>query len=327
MRDLFDQLQSDGEAGILRLVADRVQESVTLDFKLKAGSAPGQFGKEDKSILGEVLSGFANSAGGLAVWGIDARKGDDGVDCAQDVVPIDDIERFQSEAQTLVGQLIIPRHDGIHLAHVAVANGSAGYLLVYVERSERRPHRCEAAGKKQYFKRAGDSFFAMEHYDIEDAFYRTGKPKLSLEYKTSGGGLIREHNMLRRIIQFNIVLRNTGTATAKFPYVQVGYMHGLIIDTPGSELGFRTAGAVEEWTTFAGGVDNVIHPGQGFPALRFRADHQQNGQGQSALGGPFGSPMRIDLALRAGCENAQVVEVNIAYSHEEILRLLHQMGF
>ena len=36
----------------------------------------------------------------------------------------------------------------------------AGYLLIEVGRSERRPHRCEF-GEKQYFKRVGDSSIAM----------------------------------------------------------------------------------------------------------------------------------------------------------------------
>ncbi len=35
MRELFDKLIAEGEAGIDRLVAERTQESVTLDFKGK----------------------------------------------------------------------------------------------------------------------------------------------------------------------------------------------------------------------------------------------------------------------------------------------------
>lgn len=49
-----------------------------------------------------------------------------------------------------------------------------------VERSDRRPHRSEASGDKRYYKRAGDSSFIMEHYDIEDAFNRTTPAELQL---------------------------------------------------------------------------------------------------------------------------------------------------
>jgi hypothetical protein len=77
----------------------------------------------------------------------------------------------------------MPRHDGIRLAAVRSEQQSgAGYLLVYVERSERRPHRCEATGEGRYFKRAGDNTFPMEHYDIEDAFRRASLPDLAMKW-------------------------------------------------------------------------------------------------------------------------------------------------
>jgi hypothetical protein len=46
-------------------------------------------------------------------------------------------------------QAIMPRHEGIRIAALANTEDT-GFLLVDVERSERRPHRCEF-GDKQYF--------------------------------------------------------------------------------------------------------------------------------------------------------------------------------
>jgi hypothetical protein len=71
---LFQTLTEDD---IRRFVDERRQEDLTLDFKLM----PALLNKrDDRKILAIAVSGFANSAGGLIVWGVDARKGesDDG---------------------------------------------------------------------------------------------------------------------------------------------------------------------------------------------------------------------------------------------------------
>jgi hypothetical protein len=71
----------------------------------------------------------------------------------------------------------------------AVAGG--GYLAMYVERSDRRPHRCQF-GEKQYYRRAGSSSRMMEHFEIEDAFKRRATAHLDANYdvrseETMGG--------------------------------------------------------------------------------------------------------------------------------------------
>ncbi|MGI4811107.1 MAG: AlbA family DNA-binding domain-containing protein, partial [Janthinobacterium lividum] len=171
---------------------------------------------------------------GILVWGVDARKGDDGIDCAQNLSPIADLERFAYEAQTLVGQLLIPRHDGIKLETVpSDTEKGSGYLVVFIERSERRPHRCEASGEKQYYKRAGDNTFAMEHYDIEDAFKRAGSPVIQFEVSMSFGKLDKEE-LAQEILQlmpiyYHIFMKNTGTAIAKHLYMAVDNLSNFTI--------------------------------------------------------------------------------------------------
>ena len=74
----------------------------------------------------------------------------------------------------------MPRHDGIRMDIVEAAEPpGAGYLLMLIERSERRPHRAEL-GVGRYFKRSGDSTIRMEHYDIEDSFKRLVVPSLEI---------------------------------------------------------------------------------------------------------------------------------------------------
>jgi len=50
----------------------------------------------DRKTLAVAISGFANSSGGLIVWGIDARKGSEEIDYAQQAAPLADAALFQS---------------------------------------------------------------------------------------------------------------------------------------------------------------------------------------------------------------------------------------
>ena len=116
MRDLFDEIVRHGEVVLERLEATRQQEAVDLDFKLKDDPASGAPSRKDIGTFGEMLSAFSNSAGGLLVLGVDARKGaDDEVDRVQNLRPVADVERFRSELVRLSGQILMPRHDGIRV--------------------------------------------------------------------------------------------------------------------------------------------------------------------------------------------------------------------
>jgi hypothetical protein len=110
------------------------------------------------------------------VWGIKAVPDPiDGVDAAQAAVPIAELARFQSEISRAIGELLMPRHDGIEIEPIEDSTqAGSGFLAIWVDRSGRRPHRSEVSSEKNYFKRIGASSYPMEHYDIEDAFNRIG---------------------------------------------------------------------------------------------------------------------------------------------------------
>lgn len=215
---------------------------------------------EDRRTLGEALSGFSNSAGGLLIWGVDARK-KDGVDCATNLVPIQDIEAFQTNVTTLLGQYLMPRHEGVRTAIIQCeSKPGQGYLLLDVERSERRPHRSEVSGKRVYFKRVGDSFFEMEHYDIEDAFRRVHVPALEFCFKVERAGYSGTDSQGQILARVSFRLRNTSSKTAKFPYLNMRCVSsGMTFRSP-RRLPAYAEHYVDGWTHLQGSADAVIHP-------------------------------------------------------------------
>lgn len=273
--------------------------------------------------------------GGLAIWGVDARKGPDGIDCAQGPPkPIADIERFQSEARTLAGQLLMPRHDGVSVDSIPACDPpGSGYLLVLVERSERRPHRCEAAGEKQYFKRAGDSTFAMEHYDIEDAFKRFAAA--SLEVVTDdqrGPSIVNGHKGTINSLFLVLSIKNTSPITAKFPYLNIIIRGGAQLEGYGLDgngrLGLPDGGAVDGWQCFLGGANQVIHPGQKLPITRLRIsrckDRDANITIQGSNQDSAPEAICVSFVVQYGCEHCRMQERCFEFSWSEIEALFRK---
>jgi len=73
-------------------VATRQEEHLSLDFKTVAGSELKS--TDDKKNLASALSGFANSAGGIIVWGVATTKNTTGQDVANELKPISDVAAF-----------------------------------------------------------------------------------------------------------------------------------------------------------------------------------------------------------------------------------------
>lgn len=220
VRSLFESLERDGATGV-RALKGRPEE---LDFDCKRKKTPshGAFEREDRQNLGIALSAFANSMGGLLLWGVEARKDSaSGLDLISDFYPIRDIRRFESEARTISAEALMPRIDNVEVAAIEEPIGSGnGYLAMFVARSERRPHRCEIAEVKGYYRRSMSSSRMMEHFEIEDAFKSLLVPELDLSigYYNAGstsGGL----NISAVSFGIEVYLTNSSNLSATFPYV------------------------------------------------------------------------------------------------------------
>lgn len=99
------------------------------------------------------------------MFGIGCRKNSDGADGATALEPNPEPVAL-SVVSSAVGDLMQPKNDGIRVAGLASnADQNAGFIVIDVPRSERRPHRSD---QKLYYKRAGSSSYAMEHVGIED---------------------------------------------------------------------------------------------------------------------------------------------------------------
>jgi len=279
-RELFDRFREQGEALIDRMVDEGEQENLYLDFKQASkGSAPMQ--EDDRKTLAEAISGFANSDGGVIVWGVDARKGPtaNDPDAAQDRKPITNLSRWISDLNSYTAQYVQPAVTGVeHLPIFTSSTSDSGYAVTYVPKSLSSLHMATAKMKEQYcyFVRSGSSFVKMEHFMVADRLGRRPQPKLELScHFIPGATFVHANDGRAARFTFVIGIRNAGLGIANYPGVALSPLPPLFLASGGltgsggpegnglkrrqqSPLTDRSAKPPP--TFFTGGADDTIHP-------------------------------------------------------------------
>ena len=187
-------------------IACQQEEHLTLDFKTI--NNPKLTNNDDKRNLAKSLSGFANSSGGIVVWGVEAKKNNQGIDCATKIIEIENVKLFLSRLNELSGMAVSPIVDGV-MHRVIETTPGKGIVVTYIPESDSGPHMAKM-GEDRYYKRSGDSFYRLEHFDLEDMFGRRPKPDLMLHTRIKGSGLN---------VQVVLGIRNNGRGSAKAPYL------------------------------------------------------------------------------------------------------------
>ena len=186
------------------------EENLHLDFKLLEGG-PDLGNRNDRKTLAVAFSGFANASGGLIVWGVDARKNDDGIDCVTGLPGVPNTALLLARLNELTGEAVDPIADGVEHRIIGALENERGFVVTIVPESDSGPHMAKL-GENRYYKRSGDSFYPLEHYDIADMFGRRPKPLLELTYR------IRDPGPMADIV---IGLKNHGRGSARAPYLSV----------------------------------------------------------------------------------------------------------
>ena len=142
---------SDLEAMIL----SQTQESIHLDYKASAALT----GKRDE--LSKDVSAFANSDGGVIVFGIEEEghlpiRVDSGVANSA-------LNREQLES--LIQSNVAPRIEDLTIVQIPVSATHSAYAIA-VSRSERAPHQDRKTNR--YYKRYNFKSEPMEDYEIQD---------------------------------------------------------------------------------------------------------------------------------------------------------------
>jgi hypothetical protein len=261
MKQLIQRFESIDLSILRKWVIDRQQEDLHLEFKTLF----------EKKTFAKVVSGFANSEGGIVVWGVDGRKDEKGVDAASDLRPLPNAAAVLSQLQSLTGDSVSPIVDGVSHRLIDVENG-AGCIATLVPASDAGPHMAKL-GENRYYKRSGDSFYVLEHFDLADMFGRRAQPLLVVTIKPKVGSRSYSAAQGHKVwLEPIIVIENQGRGMARFPYLRVK------ASPPYEFAGPSLAGLPElprigkekGWRIFAGGANDVIHASTILPVSALR---------------------------------------------------------
>jgi hypothetical protein len=167
-----------------------------------------------KEIWSKALAGFANTQGGVLVWGIECKKiGAPAVDQVSGFSLVDSPHTIASRLMELHHQASEPPVLGVEvIALPSPSNPKMGIVVCFIPESPSRPHRAEYS-KKQYYIRAGDDFVVPSVSLLRCLFVPTANSPITpiieshlVDTPSFGGVMTRIH--------FNCYARNTGLVSS-----------------------------------------------------------------------------------------------------------------
>jgi hypothetical protein len=198
-------------------------EEEWLDFKsgIQGSLARSESLSEDKikEIWSKSLAGFANTGGGVLIWGIDARPMPSAgtgktVDAASNLRLVPHPDALKSDLNRLHHTATDPPVAEVRVEPVMDKAGG-GFVVCLIPESSHKPHRAEFITNKPYYLRAGDDFVVMSPAVLRSMFYPRTSPRFAVRIDCRGRNL----QTTVATFDFCVTIRNVGNATAREPFV------------------------------------------------------------------------------------------------------------
>lgn len=215
--ELFERLREGGCPALDELIADREPESLFLDFKCSPqNGAARNLAQDDNKNLSKAISGFANSSGGVIIWGVDCRRDRTTGNEVVQKCPLIDAGGFNTKIQAAVSRTTVPPHPGIQaLFFDETGQSPSGYVVVYVPQSLIGPIRSLVTD--HYHIRTGSDFGFVPHDVLAGMFGRLPQPNVDLNLISYRARL--DSSPRHFTIAFGLVAVNLGAVIGERPYL------------------------------------------------------------------------------------------------------------
>lgn len=159
------------------LIANKLGETMEREYKksLTAGSP-----LERKELCKDV-SAFANSQGGVIIFGLREARQENAGSIPESLSPIADL-RLKEIAQQVILDGVNPRMD-FRFYSTPASNGRGEYVIIEVPKSLRGLHMLTLGGDSRYYVRRDFQSVPMTAYEIEEAYrnYALSEERVQLE--------------------------------------------------------------------------------------------------------------------------------------------------
>ena len=150
-----------GSADIERLIADRVPEGKTIEYK---SALPGGTDSDKKEFLADVSS-FANTSGGDLIYGVEESQG-----IAEQIRPLEiaDVDLEQRRLDSLIRDGIRPRLN--YSIRVIDLPGNKRLIVIRIERGWTPPYRVIFQGHDKFYARTSGGKYPLDVDELRTAF-------------------------------------------------------------------------------------------------------------------------------------------------------------
>lgn len=169
MKGFFDK-EEYTEEDINSLIQNKAEESLNLEFK-SSGSLG--FEPNKKKELTKDISSFANSAGGIIIYGINENN-----HVAESLSFIDGNVFTKEWIEQVINSNIHRKIEGLLIIPGRFENNvSKTVYVIKIPESNQAPHM---AGNNKYYKRYNFESVPMEEYEVRNLYNRLQKTELSI---------------------------------------------------------------------------------------------------------------------------------------------------
>lgn len=306
-QELFNRLRDRGCSALDELLDDREAESLFLDFKRSPNEGSARLlAPEDNKNLSKAISGFANSSGGIVVWGVDCRRDNaTGSEIAQKH-PLLDASGFSTKLQGAISRTTIPPHSGVQVVFFDEPGRTpGGYVVVLVPQSIIGPIRSVVTN--HYHLRAGSDFGIVPHDVLAGMFGKAPQPSAELNVISHPARLDSKPGHFT--LAFGLVAVNLGAVMGERPYLSAFFgdfpQDLLVVQTPDRQSFSVRRGPIPTFSVIASaGV--VLVPG----ATEHMCD--------IVMEVPIGQPRAISLECTLGVLGAPPNRFSLVASEEAV---------
>ena len=219
--ELFNRLRDRSYSALDELLDDREPESLFLDFKRSPNDGSARLlAPEDNKNLSKAISGFANSSGGVVVWGVDCRRDNATGNEITQKHPLLDASGFSTKLQGAISRTTVPPHPGVQVLFFNEPGRiPVGYVAVLVPQSIIGPIRSVVTN--HYHLRAGSDFQIVPHDVLAGMFGKAPQPSVELNVISYPARLDSKPDHFT--LAFGLVAVNLGAVVAERPYLSISF--------------------------------------------------------------------------------------------------------
>jgi hypothetical protein len=164
------------KAELEKLIADKIEESFNLEYK---GTDALQNTDGKKKEIAKDISSFANSAGGVIIYGIKEFDEQEKRHLPESITPINRIQISKEWLEQVINSNISPKIEDLKIYPVTINNINEVVYIIEIPKSN-TAHQNTI--DKRYYRRCNFESVPMLDYEIKDVMNRVKHPVIEIGF-------------------------------------------------------------------------------------------------------------------------------------------------